>query len=330
MKKMNSFRKLTKIFRSKAVKWLFFIFFLWLLYRQLQSHGSLDEMIAEFRGHLGASPIWLFVVALLLTWVNYHLESLKWMTLTKPFQKISLKTALMAIYAGNSLGLISPARLGEYGGRMLGLKPQNRAKSVWALSFGAFLQKVVIYWLGFVALVYGFKKVLQDYGANAYLSSDYFIPILGSVGLLFTVALVFYDPIIRAILRKQSWLGKKIYQGYFRYNWAETGPALGFTLGRYLVYSIQLYLLNRFFGLPDDPILQFSIIFITYWIQSFFPLPSALGLLMKSEIALFLWASYDVNEISILSGTFFLWIINGVLPALIGLLFLDQLLDNKT
>ncbi len=330
MKKMNSFRKMTKIFRSKAVKWSFFIFFLWLLYRQLQSKGELDEMMAEFRAHLGASPIWLFVVALLLMWVNYHLESLKWMTLTKPFQRISLKTALMAIYAGNSLGLISPARLGEYGGRMLGLKPENRAKSVWALSFGAFLQKVVIYWLGFFALVYGFQQMMLDYGANSYLSVDYFVPILVAVGLFFTGALVFYDPIIRTILRKQSWLGKKIYQGYFKYSRSTTWVGLGVTLGRYLVYSIQLYLLNRFFGLPNDPVLQFSIIFITYWIQSFFPLPSALGLLIKSEIALFLWSSSDVNEISILSGTFFLWIVNGVVPALIGLLFLDKLLDNKT
>ncbi len=327
---MNSFRKLTKIFRSKAVKWSFFIFFLWLLYRQLQSRGNLDEMMVEFRAHLGASPAWLFVVALLLMWVNYHLESLKWMTLTRPFQKISLKTALMAIYAGNSLGLISPARLGEYGGRMLGLKPENRAKSVWALSFGAFLQKVVIYWLGFIALNFGFKRVLLDYEANSYFSSTYFTPILWLVGLLLTGALVFYDPIIRAILRKQSWLGKKIYQGYFRYSRQITWGGLGLTLGRYLVYSVQLYLLNRFFGLPNDPILQFSIIFITYWVQSFFPLPSALGLLIKSEIALFLWAPQGVNEISVLSGTFFLWIINGVLPALIGLLFLDKLLDNKT
>ena len=218
MKKINSFRKLTKIFRSKAVKWLFFIFFLWLLFRQLQSYGDLDEMIDEFRGHLGASPSWLFMVALLLMWVNYHLESIKWTVLTEPFQKISLKTALMAVYAGNSLGLISPARLGEYGGRMLGLQPKNRAKSVWALSFGAFLQKVVIYWLGFFALIYGFKQVVLDVGEYSYLSSPFLVPILALGGLLFTGALVFYDPIIRVILRKQSWLGKKIYQGYFKYS----------------------------------------------------------------------------------------------------------------
>ena len=330
MKKMNSFRKLIKIFRSRAVKWLFFIFFLWLLFRQLQSYGDLDEMFTEFKGHLGASSFWLLIVALLLTWINYHLEAEKWKVLTKPFQVISLKTALMAVYAGNSLGLISPARLGEYGGRMLGLKPENRAKSVWALSFGAFLQKVVIYWLGFFSLIYGFKQVMLNYGANTYLPPSYFVPILVIVGLLFTGALIFYDPIIRVILRKQSWVGKKVYQGYFKYNWQATWASLGLTLGRYLVYSIQLYLLNRFFGLPNDPIVQFSIIFVTYWIQSFFPLPSALGLLIKSEIALFLWASYGVNEISVLSGTFFLWIINGVLPALIGLLFLDRLLVNKT
>ncbi|HHB79933.1 MAG TPA: flippase-like domain-containing protein [Saprospiraceae bacterium] len=331
MKKENSFRKLTKIVRSKPAKALFFIFFLWVLYRQLDAHGDWAEMMAEFKDHLGESPVWLFLLALMLTWVNYHAETLKWMVLTRPFQKISFKTAIMAVYAGISLGMVSPARIGEYGGRMLGLTPANRAKSVWALSFGAFLQKVVIFWLGVGVLVTpGFGGELLRQSENPYLDSEYFLPILIFVGVLLLVALVFYDPIIRHILRKQSWLGKKIYQGYFKYEWRDTWPALGLTAMRYLVYSVQLYLLNRFFGLPDDASLQFSIIFVTYWVQSFFPMPAALGLLIKSEIALFLWSAYGVNEISVLSGTFFLWIINGVLPSLIGLLFLDKILDNKT
>ncbi len=323
MKKKDSLRKWTKILQSKVVKVLIFVFFLWLIYRQLQSRGNWEEMVAEFKGQLGQESIGLFLVALLLMGVNYYAESRKWMVLTRPFQKISLKIASMAVYVGNSLAMVSPARVGEYGGRMLGIEPAHRGKAIWALSFGAFLQKVIIFWLGIWALTRPTIS-LPDWSAG-YLAPRFFIPLVVLVGVLLLVALVFYDPIIRRILRKQSWLGKKIYQGYFRYSWRETGPAMMWTLIRYLVYSVQLYLLNRFFGLPDDGLLQFSIIFVTYWVQSFFPLPSALGLLIKSEIALFLWAPYGVNEISILSGTFFLWIINGVLTSLIGLLFLDKI-----
>ena len=149
------------------------------------------------------------------------------------------------------------------------------------------------------------------------------------LGIVLLLVALFHDWLILHILRKQTKIGRWVHKGYFRYSLRQIGIIAGLTLLRIGIYSMQFYLLNRFFGIGVDWQIQLAVIFSIFLFQAFFPLPAMLGLLMKSEIALFLWASYGVNEISILSGTFFLWIINVLLPGLIGLFYLKKILNNK-
>ena len=55
-----------------------------------------------------------------------------------------------------------------------------------------------------------------------------------------------------------------------------------------------------------------------YLLQTIVPLPAIAGLLVRGSLAVFVWSSFGANEISSLAASFVLWIINLILPALIG------------
>jgi hypothetical protein len=48
------------------------------------------------------------------------------------------------------------------------------------------------------------------------------------------------------------------------------------------------------------------------------PLPAVAGLLVRGSLAVFVWSHFGANDLSSLAATFVLWIINLILPALIG------------
>jgi len=67
-----------------------------------------------------------------------------------------------------------------------------------------------------------------------------------------------------------------------------------------------------------------------FLVQTGIPLPLAGSLLARAEIALFMWGTFDANELSILAATFGLFIINLALPALLGAVFIVKINEPKT
>jgi len=57
-----------------------------------------------------------------------------------------------------------------------------------------------------------------------------------------------------------------------------------------------------------------------FLIQSGIPIPPFLGVLARGEIGIVIWSLFEVNELSILTLTFLIWILNLVVPALLGLI----------
>ena len=49
-----------------------------------------------------------------------------------------------------------------------------------------------------------------------------------------------------------------------------------------------------------------------------------MGLLARGEVALKIWGLFTHNDLSILAATFSLWVINLIIPAFIGLVFILQ------
>ena len=62
-----------------------------------------------------------------------------------------------------------------------------------------------------------------------------------------------------------------------------------------------------------------------YLIQTGIPLPAFLSILARGELAVLVWSTLGIVELTALMATFILWFVNLIFPSLIGLLIMTRL-----
>ena len=304
------------------LKTLIAVLFLTLLWYDLFKRENFDEISVLFLSELrGENTFWLIATLIFLP-LNWAAETMKWLPLVRHVQQLSFLAAFRAVIAGVTFSLFFPNRTGEFGGRILFLKKKNALKGVLSTFIGSWAQQLVLITFGFLGFIY-FLITLWDTDKIVVNT----IIALGTtvVGLLFLMFLNLEAvvPVFRKIrfLYRFPRLIKSV--GMLRqYTRRELFEALMWSFIRYLIYSLQYYFMLRFFGI-DVPLLRAaSCIATIYLLQTSIPLPPVVGLLARGEVALKIWGLFTHNDLSILAATFSLWVINLIIPAFIGLVFI--------
>lgn len=114
----------------------------YLVYDQVLTNTDTDLLLARFVEGVDKAQIWFLILCVVLMPVNWTLESFKWRTLILPFTEISVLDAIKGVFAGISVGIITPARLGEYGGRLLVVPDKDKAKSIPATLVSSVAQNI--------------------------------------------------------------------------------------------------------------------------------------------------------------------------------------------
>lgn len=257
--------------------------------------------------------------------LNWAAETMKWRFLVKRVQHITFWQAYRAVFAGVTSSLFLPNRVGDFGGRILFLKSKNAVKVVLSTFVGSWAQQLILIAFGFLGFAYFLVTLWQV--ERIFLDS---ILLLG-VGFVIILLLMFLNlemvvPVFRKIrlLYKFPRLIKSVNM-LRQYTREELLQTLLWAFIRYIIYTIQYFLILRFFGIDVDILRGVSCIATIYLLQTSIPLPPIVGLLARGEIALKIWGIFSANELSILAATFTLWVINLIIPALIGLVFILQL-----
>lgn len=315
MQKIFRGTKRSKLVNS-TVKLLVFGALTWALYYQLAGQwGSLRPAVFLAQG----KPIYL-VFAILLMPLNWLLEALKWrLFLVGPYA-LSLRQALRAIFSGLTFALFTPFRIGDYVGRILAVEPDQNGPVVVATLAASLCQLLALLLFGGIGLYYFTPQVLtfspRDY--------KYFL-ISGLLGMIILLLSILYmRGLVQFALRQKVMRSYKdklqpLVQMLDDYNIRTFGMALLLALLRYLTYLSQFVLL-LYFGKVAVPIdLAYAGVASLFFVQTSLPLPPALGLLARSEVALLLWAPFTDDPLPVLFASFGLFIINLALPSLIGL-----------
>jgi len=101
------------------LKYVLAVLILGFLIYQIKTANSQEDIKYILTQKDWTEKIYLLIFVIVLMPVNWFLESLKWKKLMKSFLNISIKDAIKAVLVGVSFGVVTPARLGEYGGRVL-------------------------------------------------------------------------------------------------------------------------------------------------------------------------------------------------------------------
>lgn len=294
----------------------------YVIYRQIFSREDAGQLFMNFKLQLQNGEIAYLLLAFILMPINWLLESKKWQLLSATFERQSLIESVKTVLGGVVCSLFSPARIGEYGGRVLFVKAENNWKAVTATMVGSLSQLVIVLSVGSLGLItwLGAYAVSNRYALLGLILLWIFVTLIG-------MAIYFHVDIFIKILRRVKFINKfdRVFEGLSvlkEYNQAHLRKTLFYSFVRYSIYSVQYGLLLLFFGINIGFLSAVSGISTIFFIQTGVPLPPIWDLFARGEVAIQVWGSFGANELSVLAATFTLWVINLILPSLLGLIFI--------
>jgi hypothetical protein len=90
---------------------------------------------------------------------------------------------------------------------------------------------------------------------------------------------------------------------------------------RFLIFSHQFYFLLLIFGVEITYSLALATIFSMYFLASIVPSIHLMDIAIKGSVAVVLFGKIGINQWTIVSITTLMWLLNLVIPVLIGSLF---------
>ena len=297
------------------------ILLLWLLWRQ--SGARLDSL-----RHVNwwNSDTRIFgIVALLLLPLNIFLESRKWQMLIKSIAPLSIMQSAGSVCTGIVCSLVTPNRIGEYPGRMLFLKKKFSPRMVSVSVLGGCAQLIAVLFGGFAG---GLNYCLHQRGFMYWGLWLINVLVLALVGT-FYFSYERWSPLIERVrwLRRFGRYGALLQNISARVQWR----VLALSLLRYAVFTTQYYLALRWLGVEIPLLAGLALCALFFWCMAVVPTISLAEAGVRAAVSWELFHTYNANTGMIVAATMALWLVNLLLPSLVGaLLMLRVRFINKS
>lgn len=298
---------------------------LWFIYREVQLKDENTDLSfgIDFLLSTDGLPFLVFLVILMLC--NWMLEAYKWRLLISGIEAISPWKSLKAVFSGITIAIFTPNRIGEYGGRVFHLKKADRIDATLLTVVGSYAQLVVTLIMGLFA---GIFFVPNYMGLGPITPMQYnLVAVLILVFCAFLIAL-FLNTRLLSNLFKWLPIPKKYghYAEVFQYHTTATLWKIFFaSLGRYLIFTFQFYLLLRVFNVDVDYLHSMMMISMTYFVMTAIPTIAITELGVRGSVAVHFIGMIAADVTGIFTASAMLWLINLAVPALIGVVFIFDL-----
>ena len=286
------------------------------IYFKLEGHPNINDIFLIRLELLWlTSPWYLMIIPILLMPVNWLLEALKWKLLSAKIEKISLAKAFASVMAGLGLAFVTPHAIGDYAGRVMYSRSNDRGRLLGAVLLGRLLQLNATVFFGVWGLMFYFVGGVNLGTLIAGLVTFVLIAALG-ITLLQMLILAFG---IRS--KFGAWINK--YFGILaEYSWKEVLLVQLVAMLRYLVFASQFYLILLMFDIGLMPSITTAGISWTLLLKSVLPTFNFLSDLgVREAAALLFFEGYTTVSSHIVLASLMLWLINLLIPALAGLFF---------
>jgi len=300
---------------------MFFLFYT--VARQLHKQPNWKESFHQMLNAATGKQQWKLYCMFCLMWVNWALETAKWQIAIRPIQVIGFTQAFKAILAGTCIASFTPNRVGEYLGRMLFVDPGNKVISVAPTILCSMSQMLVTLVAGSAGLYLYFE--LPAYASVRGLSGNLFKPaIIATILAAITLALVYFkfDPLVKKL---NKWLkkNKKTISIPENFSFFALSKILFLSTVRYLVFILQYGLLFSLFGIPLLGLQVFTGVSVMFVLMAIVPTLTFLtDLGFRWAVGIQVFQVFTFNTAGILAVSLGIWLINLIIPALVGSLLI--------
>ena len=296
----------------------------------LMSYGFIIFKILNFKElkeitfsslHFSSFYLLIFLVVILLMFLNWGIETIKWKILIDKIQPFSFYNAFKTVFAGITIGIFTPNRVGEIGGRILFLEKGKRTFGALATGIGSFAQFITTITTG----IFGFILFLLLFPDRITINSIFNkISVIGLLLILLILIWTYFNiKRIKPILLKIPFFNTRTDQlEYFsETRFISLFEVLILSFARYFVFITQFFLLLIFFNIHLTLIQAYISISLIYLFATLVPTTTLIELGIRGSLAIFFIGMFSDKILGIILSTTFLWFINLAIPSIIGSVF---------
>jgi len=262
------------------------------------------------------------IIVFLMMFLNWSIEAFKWKLLIENVQPLPFIGAIKAVFAGITVGIFTPNRIGDIGGRVSFLPKGKRTFGVLVTGIGSFAQLITTLSAGIIGLAV-FIYLLPETKQHNNLFNVFTVALLITLFLILLWSYFNFSK-IKSILLKIPFFKKRHEQLDYFSNTPKQKLFKVFLLSllRYCVFSSQFYLLLILFNIPLTPVIAYTCISLIYLFTSIIPKTTLAELGIRGSLSIFFIGMFAENVLGIVVASISLWIINLAVPAIFGSYFL--------
>ena len=281
---------------NKSIGLILFVVCLVAIYNKVAHNENLNQYSADIKIQFEKVTYFEWAVLLLLFLGNYLMEAIKWQNLLASWSPISIFKSYKSVLIGQAFAFFTPARSGDYVGRILLLPPGSKIKGVAKLAWSSYAQLIITISIGSVALFFNLPFFPWI---------KWFMP-LGLIAALF----VYFHP-----GQFKGWLNKinqLQIENKLKLN------LLGLSFLKYIIFVLQYTWAVKMLNIPITPIDLWIALGVLFLLLSIIPSISLTDLVIRGQIIVVLLEPYYNNSLMLICLSTIIWAVNFLLPAIIG------------
>ncbi|HQZ76262.1 MAG TPA: lysylphosphatidylglycerol synthase domain-containing protein [Chitinophagaceae bacterium] len=311
-----------KIFINYFLGPLLFIWLSWSIYREIINQPDLTIAWQKISESFSSPMLWNLVTVVLLMFINWSIEAIKWKISVNEIQKVSFSRALKAVLSGVSFSVSTPNRVGEYLGRVLYMEEGNRLKTISVTIAGSISQLIITLLMGLTGLII-LRPAIE---AEHFVSPIWLTMIIYGVLAVLLVLTLFYFRLSWLIKWIDRLPGMKRFAYLVRvledFNATLLLRILSLSLLRFFIFGIQYYLLFRFFDVDVSWWQAFWTVSVSFVVMAVIPTFAIAELGLRGKVSLIFTGLFSANKAGIIFTTAGIWFINLIIPAIVGSLMI--------
>lgn len=308
----------SKIFINYFLGPLLFIWLTWSIYQQIAAQPGLNQAWQQIIHSWGTQKLILLAVTLALMFLNWGLEAYKWMIAVRSVQQLPFMQAFQAIFSGVSFSVTTPNRMGEYLGRLMYVQEGSRLRTISGTIVGSMSQLIITLLFGLIGLLF-----LQDrFVGQGLIDQTWMQVIISGVSLVLTMMILFYFRLSWIVKLAGKIPGSKrffyLVEALEALDTSALFQLLIVSFLRFLVFSLQYYLFFYLFEVNIGVAAAFWSVNVSFLVMAVIPTIAIAELAQRGKVIITIVGLYSANHLGITLATAAVWLVNLILPAVIG------------
>ena len=261
--------------------------------------------------HLADIRQWITLVAIVLLMpLNVVAEAGKWRLLLRKTEPMTIWGAQRQVYYGYVGAFITPYHAGDYPARAMLLKDKRNFSAAVGVGLVGTIALLV------VELIFGVPATWLFISYNPDIPMQYF-----AIAFIVLVLMLSFLPHLVRYLSRHEWKNTQMRQlsaALSHMSYPLFMKTIAWSMLRYTIWALQLALTLRLCGIAMTPVQYMIAIPFYYMVVAIFPSLPALTIAIRGSWSLIIFGVFSQNTAGIALAVVLIWLINTVLPMLIG------------